>query len=151
MALRLTPRLVFLDISFLHIDDLVHLALVDSENPIVPLLHILVLTDDQHNTYYTKAIDMLLARGQCEETIGPLIEFETPEPSNPRTPPTVPLRIFRMNFVTNISRCEAQSILNGWTCDPSEQYPPYLELMLFCDWDAESRGHRPGNPVPVPG
>ena len=137
--LRLTPRLVFLDIKLPPIDDLVHLALIDSENPIVPLLHTLVLIDDQHHTYYTKVIVMLLARGRCEETIGPLIGFDTPEPSTPRTLPTVLLRTFRMNFVTNKCRCEAQSILNGWTCDPSEQYPPYSEPMLFCDWAAELR------------
>jgi hypothetical protein len=117
--LRLTTCLVFLDISFPPIDDLVHLALIDSENPIVPLLHTLVRTDDQHNTYYTKAIVMLLARKRCEETIGPLIRFDAPEPSRPGTPPTVRLRIFRMNFVTNVPRCEAQSILNGWTYDSS--------------------------------
>ena len=79
--LRLTPRLVFLDIRFPPIDDLVHLALIDSANPIVPLLHTLVLTDDQHYTYYTKAIVMLLAKGRCEETTGPLIAFDAPEPS----------------------------------------------------------------------
>ena len=135
--LRLTPRLVFLDIRFPPIDDLVHLALIDSANPIVPLLHTLVIIDDQLDTYYTKAIVMLLARGRCEETTGPLIEFDVPEPSRPRTPPTVRLRIFRMNFVTNVSRFEAQSILNGWAYDSSEQYPPYSEQMLFCDWASE--------------
>jgi hypothetical protein len=137
--LQLTPRLIFLDIMFPPIDDLVHLALIDSENPIVPLLHTLAITDDQLHTYYIKAIVMLLARGRCEETIGPLIEFDAPEPSRPRTPPTVRLRIFRMNFVTNMSRCEAQSILNGWTYDPEEQYPPRSERMLFCDWASELR------------
>jgi hypothetical protein len=79
---------------------------------------------------------MLLARRRCDETIGPLIGFDIPEPSRPRTPPAVRLRIFRMNFVTNVSRCEAQSILNGWTYDSSEQYP-YSERMLFCDSAAE--------------
>jgi hypothetical protein len=48
-------------------------------------------------TYYTKAIAMnLLARKRCEETIGPN-RFD-PEPSQPTDSPTVPLRIFRMNF-----------------------------------------------------
>jgi len=135
--LRLTLRLIFLNIRFPPLNDLVHLALIDSANPIFPLLHALVLTDDQNYTYYTKAIVMLLARGRCEETTGPLIEFDAPEPSRPRTPPTVRLRIFRINIVTNASRCEAQSILNGWMCDPSEQYPPYSERMLFCDWASE--------------
>ena len=64
--LRLTPHLVFLDIKCPPIDDLLHLALIDSENPIVPLLHTLILTDDQHNTYYTQAIVMVLARKRLD-------------------------------------------------------------------------------------
>ena len=135
--LRLTPRLVFLDIKFPPIDDLIHLALIDSANVIVPLLHTLVITDDHLQTYYTKSIVMLLARGRCEETIGPLIGFDDPEPSRPQTPPTVPLRMLRINFLTKVYRREAQNILNGWTCVPSEQYPPHSELMLFCDWASE--------------
>jgi len=37
--LQLTPRLVFLGISFPPLEDLVHLASIDSANAIVPLLH----------------------------------------------------------------------------------------------------------------
>ena len=136
--LHLTPRLVFLDIKFPPVDDIVHLAFPDPANPIVPLLHTLIITDDQQYTYYTKAAVMnLLARERCKETIGPLIGLDPPDPSRPQTSPIVPLRIFRMNSLANISRYEALGILNGWTCEPSEQYPPYSESRLFCDWASE--------------
>jgi hypothetical protein len=136
--LQLTPRLVFLEISFPPVDDLVHL-IFDSPNKIVPLLHTLVITDDQHYTYYNKAAVMnLLARRRCEETLGPLMGLDSPEPSRPQTSPTIPLRI-RMNFLTNISRYEAQGFLNGWTGELSEKYPPYSESRLFCDWASELR------------
>ena len=134
--LQLTPRLVFLDVSFPPLEDLVQLAIIDSENTTIPLLYTLVITDDQHYTYYTKASAMnLLARKRCEETIG----SDPPESSSPRTSPTVPLRIFRMDFLTNISKYEAQGILNDWTRESSEKYPPYSESRLFCDWASELR------------
>jgi hypothetical protein len=128
--------LFFLAISFPPLEDLVHLAIIDSENTTVPLLHALVITDDQHYSYYAKASAMnLLARKRCEETIEP----DPPESSSPRTSPTVPLRIFRMDFHPNISKYEAQGILNGWTHESSGQYPPYSESRLFCDWASELR------------
>jgi len=39
-----------------------------------------------------------------------------------------------MDFLANLSRFEAQSVLNGWTCEPCEHYS---ESRLFCDWASE--------------
>jgi len=44
-----------------------------------------------------------------------------------------------MDFLTNISKYEAQGTLNGWMHESLEQYPPYLESRLFCDWASELR------------
>jgi len=77
--LQLTPRLVFFFINFPPLEDLVHLASIDSANTTVPLLHSLVITDDQHSTSYAKASAMnLLARKRCEETLGSAIGLDPP-------------------------------------------------------------------------
>ena len=138
--LRLTPRLVFLDIEFA-IDDLVHLGVIDSaegSSPLVPLLHTLAIASNKSDTYYTEAIiTNHIAKKRCEEATPP-IRFDTdaPEPSHPLLH-TVPLRIFLMEFPTNLSSFEAQDIFNGWAYNPFEQCPPYSESRLFCDWASE--------------
>ena len=131
--LRLTPCLVFLDITSPPLDDLVHLGVIDSiggSSPIVPLLHTLAITCNWSYWNYTRAPFVnQLARKRCKETIGPPIASEPPHPL--QTSFTVPLRIFRIYFLTNLSRFEAQGILNGWECKPCKHY---LEERLFVDW-----------------
>jgi len=137
--LRLTPCLVYLDIKFPPLDDLVHLGVIDSiggSSPIVPLLHTLAITSGWGYRNHTQAAVMnQLVRKRCKETIGPPINTDALEPPHPlQTSYTVPLRIFRMDFLANLSRFEAQSVLNGWTCEPCEHYS---ESRLFCDWASE--------------
>jgi len=137
--LRLTPCLVFFDVKFPPLDDLVHLSVIDSiggSSLIVPLLHTLVITSDwSYKDHTTAAVMNQLARKRCRETIGPPINTGASEPPHLlQTSFTVPLRIFRMDFPTGVSRFEAQGVLNGWPCETCEHC---LEERLFVDWGSE--------------